>query len=82
MTKPHPLGEHTVYLGETHDLPLSHQGGECPTGECHRYGSHCGRCGGCSGYRGHYWGWCSVTKDHSEFHFCCPDDCELVNDDA
>lgn len=27
--------------------------------------------------QGHYWAYCTVTKSDREFHFCCPDNCEL-----
>lgn len=39
----------------------------------------CGRCGHHTGNsnQGHYWSHCSVTRTLREFHFCCPDDCEL-----
>lgn len=70
-----------VYLGESHTKPLSVQGGHCPTGGCHSRSSHCGRCGGCSSYQGHYFKHCSVTKTDREFHFCCPDHCELEDKD-
>lgn len=78
-----PSDEYTskVYLGESHNKPLSVQGGPCPTGHCHSRSSHCGRCGGCSSYQGHYFKHCSVTKTDREFHFCCPDNCELEDKD-
>lgn len=39
----------------------------------------CGRCGGHvdNGHQGHYWKFCQVTKLLREFHFCCPDACQL-----
>lgn len=39
----------------------------------------CGRCERHTGnsHQGHFWKWCRVTKDMREFHFCCPDNCEL-----
>lgn len=39
----------------------------------------CGRCKRHTGNstQGHYWGYCKVTKTVRDFHFCCPDDCEL-----
>lgn len=39
----------------------------------------CGRCKHHTGdnNQGHYWAYCNVTKTTREFHFCCPDDCEL-----
>lgn len=39
----------------------------------------CGRCHTDTGNRnqGHYWAWCGVSHENEEFHFCCPDDCEL-----
>jgi hypothetical protein len=27
--------------------------------------------------QGHYWAYCKITKTMRDFHFCCPDDCEL-----
>lgn len=77
MSDPNDPYASKVYLGESHNKPLSVQGGPCPTGLCHSRASHCGRCGVCSGYQGCYFAYCSVTKTDREFHFCCPDDCEL-----
>lgn len=39
----------------------------------------CNRCKKDTGNntQGHYWAYCKVTKTNREFHFCCPDDCEL-----
>lgn len=39
----------------------------------------CARCGQHTGNnnQGHYWSSCKVTKTVREFHFCCPDDCQL-----
>lgn len=41
--------------------------------------SWCGRCGQLTGNtnQGHYWKHCKVTGSLREFHFCCPDCCEL-----
>lgn len=41
----------------------------------------CGRCERHTGnsHQGHYWKWCKVTGGMREFHFCCPDNCELEN---
>jgi hypothetical protein len=39
---------------------------------CHRCGRHTG-----NSNQGHYWARCKVTKTIRDFHFCCPDDCEL-----
>ena len=41
----------------------------------------CGRCNNVTGNsnQGHYWAYCKVTATMREFHFCCPDDCELEN---
>lgn len=80
-----PITPHTIYLGPTHNIPLSRQGGECPEPEglkCHSRSYHCGRCGTCSGYQGCHFKFCSVTKTDREFHFCCPGDCELEVHDA
>lgn len=33
-------------------------------------------------HQGHYWAWCRVTKDTREFHFCCPDNCQLESKDG
>jgi hypothetical protein len=40
----------------------------------------CGRCNHHTGNsnQGHYWAYCHITKQMEDFHFCCPDDCELV----
>lgn len=50
------------------------------TGQCGSQGVHCGRCGVCSGWQGCYTSMCNLTTDDipGEFHFCCPDDCELA----
>lgn len=47
----------------------------------------CGRCGKHTGnsHQGHYWSMCKVwlkqgrglNESMRDFHFCCPDDCEL-----
>jgi hypothetical protein len=39
----------------------------------------CARCGHHTGNanQGHYWAWCKVEQRMRDFHFCCPDDCEL-----
>lgn len=39
----------------------------------------CGRCGRHTGNsnQGHYWAYCKVTRGMRDFHFCCPNDCEL-----
>ena len=39
----------------------------------------CARCGRHTGdsNQGHYWSYCKVIADTREFHFCCPDGCEL-----
>ena len=46
------------------------------------YGCRCIVCGRCqrhtgNSHQGHYWKYCTVTKDLRDFHFCCPEDCEL-----
>lgn len=46
--------------------------GHCRCMICGRCGHHTG-----NGHQGHYWKYCKVTKTMREFHFCCPDDCEL-----
>lgn len=45
----------------------------------HSLGMLCARCGQHTGnnHQGHYWALCSVTRSIRDFHFCCPDDCEL-----
>jgi hypothetical protein len=60
-----------------------------PIAECIRAGhstngvncayGFCGRCSGHvdNGHQGHYWKFCQVTKSLREFHFCCPDACEM-----
>ncbi len=55
------------------DRPASHDG----QGGCHCI--VCGRCGRHTGNsnQGHYWAYCNVTHTKREFHFCCPDNCEL-----
>lgn len=40
--------------------------------------AHCGKHTGNSN-QGHYWAYCKVTKTKRDFHFCCPDNCELEN---
>lgn len=45
-------------------------------------GCRCMICGNCgkhtgNGSQGHYWNYCKVTGSFREFHFCCPDACEL-----
>ena len=39
----------------------------------------CGRCNRHTGNstQGHYWAYCKATRSLRDFHFCCPDDCEL-----
>lgn len=39
----------------------------------------CGQCGHHTGNsnQGHYWSYCKVTKTMRDFHFCCPEGCEL-----
>ena len=43
-------------------------------------GMKCGRCDQWTGdnNQGHYWSYCKVTKKIEVFHFCCPNDCQLV----
>jgi hypothetical protein len=48
------------------------------------YGCRCVVCGRCknhtgNSHQGHYWKYCKVTNTMREFHFCCPEDCELEN---
>ena len=44
-------------------------------------GMVCARCKQHTGNnnQGHYWAFCKVTRTKRQFHFCCPDDCELEN---
>lgn len=54
----------------------------------HTLGMTCGRCNKHTGNnsQGHYWGLCKrlmrtgvkAQDAVTEFHFCCPDDCELA----
>lgn len=39
----------------------------------------CARCDQVTGdtNQGHYWAFCKATGTRREFHFCCPDNCEL-----
>ena len=39
----------------------------------------CSRCKRHTGNanQGHYWAYCKITKTDRDFHFCCPDNCEL-----
>jgi hypothetical protein len=39
----------------------------------------CGRCNQVTrnSNQGHYWACCIVTGQLEDFHFCCPNDCEL-----
>lgn len=46
--------------------------GKCRCIVCARCGKHTG-----NATQGHYWAYCKVTGETREFHFCCPDDCEL-----
>lgn len=53
-------------------------------------GMLCGRCNQHTGnnHQGHYWGFCKVyaarglewEKCIRDFHFCCPEDCELESE--
>lgn len=61
----------------------------------HSLGMICARCNKHTGnnHQGHYWKFCNVLADKArekgldpwkngmaeDFHFCCPDDCELEN---
>lgn len=42
----------------------------------------CGRCRQHTdnSTQGHYWSYCKDTNTDREFHFCCPDNCELGAD--
>lgn len=48
--------------------------GKCRCLVCSRCGHHTG-----NSHQGHYWSYCKVTKKVERFHFCCPDDCELIS---
>ncbi len=39
----------------------------------------CARCDHHTGnsHQGHFWKMCKVTKSMRDFHFCCPNNCEL-----
>jgi len=52
--------------------PPSMVDGHCRCIVCSRCKHHTG-----NSSQGHYWSWCNVTKTVREFHFCCPDNCEL-----
>lgn len=54
-------------------------GVEHDEGEWRQLGMVCCRCHQHTGdnNQGHAWRFCKVTKTTREFHFCCPDDCEL-----
>lgn len=47
-------------------------------------GMRCARCKNHTGnnHQGHHWAGCRVTKKTEAFHFCCPDGCELFNEDG
>lgn len=40
---------------------------------CGRYGHHTG-----NSNQGHYWRFCQVTGQYEQFHYCCPDACQLT----
>lgn len=53
--------------------PASWDGqGGCTCVVCSRCDRHTG-----NGNQGHYWAYCSATKEVREYHFCCPSQCEL-----
>lgn len=54
-------------------VPASHDGnGGCRCIVCGRCGHHTG-----NQTQGHYWGYCTKRRMGSEFHHCCPGNCEL-----
>ncbi len=67
-------GAPSVYVREVVDgVPVY----ECRCMVCSRCKHHTG-----NSTQGHYWARCAVTKTMREFHFCCPDACELETGDA
>lgn len=51
------------------------------------YGCRCMVCARCNHHtgntnQGHWWAFCKVTRRNERFHFCCPDDCELLADNG
>jgi hypothetical protein len=44
----------------------------------------CARCGHHTGNntQGHWWSFCSITGTFRGHHLCCPDDCELEEQDG
>lgn len=82
-----PHEARTIHLPEMPPIPTRVEGCDAPDGPVY-YDPHrgvtcrcivCGRCGHHTGNsnQGHYWAFCHVTRKTEEFHFCCPDDCEL-----
>lgn len=67
-------GDNMVYP-ENGGLPYCKDCGYLNSCRC----SWCGRCGQLTGNntQGHFWGLCKTTGTVREFHFCCPDACEL-----
>ncbi len=49
----------------------------CRCVTCPRCKEHTG-----NSHQGHDWSWCKVTGAYREFHFCCPDGCELESTDG
>lgn len=60
-----PAGQASIYFG--YDGTLI-----CRCMVCDRCGRHTG-----NSHQGHYWAFCQDTGHTREFHFCCPNDCEL-----
>lgn len=54
------------------DAPTLGPDGQCTCLVCSKCGHHTG-----NSHQGHYWRACKVTGTDREFHFCCPDACEL-----
>jgi hypothetical protein len=48
--------------------------GKCLCVVCSRCKRHTG-----NSNQGHFWAFCSVTKQMEAHHFCCPDKCELTS---
>lgn len=78
-SKPHP-----PQVPDWVESPYNSQYKMCRN--CHYVGTcrcmWCSLCGQLTENRnkGHFWASCKVTKTDRDFHFCCPDDCQLEED--
>lgn len=74
------MSENTEPILPGAPLPCDHPTATFVNGHCTCL--ICARCGKHTGNRtqGHFWSYCKVTGEMRDFHFCCPDDCELEDD--